>query len=132
MKRKVDVTYDELMEFRKKGYSNRDIAKMLEISYPTVLRYIGKQGKKMDSVIKEPVRCGIKKPCEDVNVPKIQIVRQMAVVNGYELDVDVANGFATVSLPGENYLLKVSSEDVDKLKQALDVVKGMLVEAQDR
>lgn len=42
MKRKLQITASEMLEMRKQGMSNHDIAKSLEISYPTVLRYIGK------------------------------------------------------------------------------------------
>ena len=42
--RKLDITPSELMELRNQGYSNSDIAQMLDISKTTVQRYIGKQG----------------------------------------------------------------------------------------
>lgn len=46
--RKIYVTASEMMELRKQGMSNHDIAKSLDISANTVLRYIGKQGGEKD------------------------------------------------------------------------------------
>ena len=49
MRRKINVTASEMMELRKQGMSNYDIAKSLDISCATVRRYIGTQGgKKME------------------------------------------------------------------------------------
>jgi predicted transcriptional regulator len=39
-----------MLRMREDGMSNRDIAKSLDISYQTVLKYIGKQGKRMESL----------------------------------------------------------------------------------
>lgn len=50
MGRKIFVTAAEMLELRKQGMSNHDIAKSLDISLPTVLRYIGKQGGKMEGL----------------------------------------------------------------------------------
>ena len=44
MRRKIDVTPSEMLEMRAEGMSNHDIAKSLDISYATVVKYIGKQG----------------------------------------------------------------------------------------
>lgn len=39
-----DVSIDEMMELRNEGYSNHEIAELLDCSYQTVKRYIGNQG----------------------------------------------------------------------------------------
>lgn len=49
MNRKVMVTPSEMRTMRENGMSNHDIAKSLDISYQTVLRYIGKQDGHMQS-----------------------------------------------------------------------------------
>lgn len=41
--RQLDITPSEMMELRNQGYSNKDIANMLDISVMTVRRYIGNQ-----------------------------------------------------------------------------------------
>lgn len=49
MNRKVMVTPSEMRTMRENGMSNHDIAKSLDISYQTVLRYIGQQDGHMQS-----------------------------------------------------------------------------------
>ena len=50
MGRKIYVTSAEMLELRKQGMSNHDIAKSLDISYATVLNYIGRQDGKMEGL----------------------------------------------------------------------------------
>ena len=50
MRRKIDVTPDEMLELRERGYSNHDIAKSLDVSMETVRRYIGKQNGRMEGL----------------------------------------------------------------------------------
>lgn len=59
MKRKIidEVSINEMLEMRKQGMSNKDIARALEISHVTVLKYIGKQPAGMDNIAAlEPVK----------------------------------------------------------------------------
>lgn len=46
--KKCEVSASEMMEMRREGLSNKDIAELLEISVPTVHKYIGKQGGRME------------------------------------------------------------------------------------
>lgn len=50
MSRKIGVTVGEMMQLREQGLSNKDIANCLEISVASVHRYIGPQGKRMESL----------------------------------------------------------------------------------
>lgn len=50
MYQKIVVTSAEMLRMREEGMSNHDIAKSLDIAYSTVLRYIGKQGRKMEGL----------------------------------------------------------------------------------
>lgn len=50
MRQRVGITPAEMLTMREEGLSNRDIANILDISYATVVRYIGKQGCRMDSL----------------------------------------------------------------------------------
>lgn len=50
MGRKIYVTAAEMLELRKQGMSNHDIAKSLDICCATVLNYIGKQDGKMEGL----------------------------------------------------------------------------------
>ena len=44
MKRKLELSVAEMRQLRNDGYSNKDIARILDISTATVYNYIGKQG----------------------------------------------------------------------------------------
>lgn len=46
--KKVEVSAAEMMEMRREGLSNADIAELLEISVQTVRNYIGNQGRHME------------------------------------------------------------------------------------
>ena len=50
MARKLEVTTSEMLEMRKQGLSNRDIANCLGIHYSTVFNYIGRQPGRMDNL----------------------------------------------------------------------------------
>lgn len=46
--KKCEVSASEMMEMRREGLSNADIAELLEISVQTVRNYIGNQGRRME------------------------------------------------------------------------------------
>ena len=50
MAKKIGVSASEMLRMREQGLSNKDIANLLEISYQTVLRYIGPQVGHMDNL----------------------------------------------------------------------------------
>lgn len=50
MRRKINVSRSEMLQLREQGLSNRDIAGLLDVSVATVIRYIGTQGRRMDSL----------------------------------------------------------------------------------
>ena len=125
MRRKLDVTYDDMMQLRAKGYSNKDIANMLEISVPTVRRYIGNQGCRMESVTTTPERCGITKPQEKI---EIKVLRQIVAVNGYGFDVNTAEHKIHITTPNRIGELTIYADEIEKFKQALDAVSVLLAE----
>ena len=67
MARKIGVSRNEMLQLREQGLSNRDIANSLEISIPTVLRYIGKQGRRMENLaaFNDPKNKKVEKPSEE-------------------------------------------------------------------
>ena len=50
MAKKIGVSRNEMLQLREQGYSNTDIANVLEISKATVFRHIGPQGGRMESM----------------------------------------------------------------------------------
>ena len=75
MAKKLEVGVSEMLELREQGFSNREIAEMLDISYPTVHTYIGKQGYK-SSHRPKPVP-----PAKEEE--KIKLISQTVAVNGF-------------------------------------------------
>lgn len=71
MARKLDVTRSEMLQLREQGLSNDDIAHVLEISRATVFRYIGGQGKRMESLraFNEPKKEKVETPKEEPKAP---------------------------------------------------------------
>lgn len=50
MYHKIGVTREEMLQLREQGLSNHDIAKSLDISRSTVVRYIGRQDGHMEGL----------------------------------------------------------------------------------
>ena len=44
MAKRIGISASEMLQLREQGYSNADIANLLEISRATVQKYIGSQG----------------------------------------------------------------------------------------
>lgn len=110
MRRKINVTASEMMELRKQGMSNYDIAKSLDISCATVRRYIGTQGgKKMERLEAFKDKPSEKKQAEaPVFVPYTpkKITEQFGIGEDIVLEVDyeereitIANNEASVFIP---------------------------------
>ena len=110
MRRKINVTASEMMELRKQGMSNYDIAKSLDISCATVRRYIGTQGgKKMERLEAFKDKPSEKKQAEaPVFVPYTpkKITEQFGIgedivleVDYEERDITIANNEASVFIP---------------------------------
>lgn len=110
MRRKINVTASEMMELRKQGMSNYDIAMSLDISCATVRRYIGTQGgKKMERLEAFKDKPAEKKQAEaPVFVPYTpkKITEQFGIGEDIVLEVDyeeryitIANNEASVFIP---------------------------------
>lgn len=48
--KKLGISKSEMLQLREQGLSNRDIAKVLDIHFATVYKYIGPQGERMDNL----------------------------------------------------------------------------------
>lgn len=88
MYHKIGVTPGEMLELREQGLSNHDIAKELDISYQTVVRYIGKQGRRMEGLAAfkdTPLRRRSRRyiPC--------RIMRQRRTESGFRLRSWISN-----------------------------------------
>ncbi len=123
MKRKIQITASEMLEMRKQGMSNHDIAKSLDISYPTVLRYIGKQGGHMEGLEafkyaptpkKEDAKAEVK-PVIPKYDPKPTLERFR--VSGIMIDMNSIDRYVTIS--GEEGEIILEYESIPDLVQFL-------------
>ena len=84
MGRKVGVSRSEMLELRKQGLSNKDIANVMEISAATVFRYIGAQGGRMERL----AAFGEQKP-EKVEIPTGEAKLPHKAVDSLEMVYEV-------------------------------------------
>lgn len=102
--RKIYVTAAEMLELRKQGLSNHDIAKSLDISYPTVLKYIGKQDGKMEGLEAFKDAKPLKEEQEEAVKPMIPKYEPKPIVEKYVV------GDACVVLDGSSRIVTIGSE----------------------
>jgi transposase len=121
MSRKVYVTASEMRTMREQGMSNRDIANALDISYSTVVNYIGKQGCKMDSLQAfrdtPPKKTTVKE--EPVMIPKYQpkpIIERFKI-GGFDVELDGEDRDVTIA--SDEDVIVISYEAVPDLVQFL-------------
>ena len=123
MYRKIYITASEMLEMRKQGMSNHDIAKSLDISVPTVIRYIGKQGERMENLAAfadSPARKKRKKETEAPPVvPKYEPkpVLERFVIGDCEITMNADIREISISSCGVEFL--ASYDDIPQLVQFL-------------
>lgn len=103
--RKLDITPSEMMELRKQGYSNGDIAQMLDIGKSTMQRYIGKQGCRIghlaafEDKLKNKAIVAPAEPAIPTYVPKITRARYKVSA---EIDVEIDHIGETLNIESPN------------------------------
>ena len=126
MRRKLEVTYDDMMQLREKGYSNKDIAYMLDVSTATVIRYIGKQGKHMESVCNKPeLHWDHERKAVEQEPVQIQVIRQTIAVNGFGFELNMADKTAIITIPGNDGYMRIHADSIATFQQALEAVNNM-------
>lgn len=112
MRRKIDVSASEMMELRREGLSNKDIAEVLDISVQTVRRYIGAQGCRMERLAAFADK-GKKKPVEEescetkkqMTKPKYVPTRETYKVGEMGIVIDTAERAISVMEDGSRIML---------------------------
>lgn len=128
MKRKVteDISVNEMLEMRKQGMSNKDIARVLEISYQTVYRYIGGQGRRMESMAAlEPVKAKEAEPTPPPAPPAppfFKIGKERLVAGEFTVHLDYEEKSVGIVAEG----CKVNVEGYDKLVGLMEVISNVL------
>lgn len=115
MKEKLELSVREMMQLRNDGYSNKDISRILDISLPTVYKYIGKQGCHIPSA----TASFVSKPIEEEPQQKaheIAVVSQVISVDGYLFEIPSMSSGMSVNF-ADGQLVKI--DDVDRFIGAI-------------
>lgn len=116
MKPRLELSVSELMQMRNDGYSNKDIARILDISLPTVYRYIGKQGCHMPCA----TASFNGKPKEEAPAPDITVVSRVISIGGYLFELSsLSNGMSVTFADGQF----VKIDDADRFIKALEMAR---------
>lgn len=121
---RIGVSKSEMLELRKQGYSNKDIANLLEISAATVFRYIGGQGCRMESMaaFKETPKAQE----TPVATPEIKRAVDEVVVCKERLTSKSGNVLADVNHEEHTVSIEVDTLTFDELTDFAVFVVGMV------
>lgn len=122
MYHKIHVTASEMLEMRKQGMSNHDIARSLDISVQTVRNYIGKQGGRMENLaaFADPPRKKTEKELPEMPVvPKYEPkpFKESYEIGDYAIELSNDDRLVTVSSESRDIIL--AYEDIPNLVQFL-------------
>ena len=95
-------TASDMLEPRKEGYCNKDIAIMLGVSYQTVLRYIGAQGGRMQRMAVFESK-PIKKSEEPTQ--QVEVYKPKAISEEYSIGEESEKIIVSIDHIGENIRL---------------------------
>lgn len=120
MKPKLELSVSEMMQLRNDGYSNKDIARILDVSIPTVYKYIGKQGCKMPSA----TASFIPKPttpekCQE-KTAEITVVSRVVSIDGYLFELPSLSGGMSVTF-ADGQTVKI--DDADRFAKAFEIAR---------
>lgn len=122
MSQRIGITASEMLTMRESGMSNRDIAKSLDISYATVVNYIGKQGRRMEGLAAfkdaPPKKEEAKEEVKPV-IPKYEPkpVLERFAVGYYDITIDAERRVISISSCGGEFL--AAYDDIPDLVQFL-------------
>lgn len=110
--KKVEVSAAEMMEMRREGLSNKDIAELLEISEPTVYKYIGKQGRRMERLAafagkgkKQEEQEEIRETKKQMTKPKYVPAEETYAVGSVQVAVSNIVRYLTIKKDGDSVTL---------------------------
>lgn len=120
--RKIYVTASDMLQLREQGLSNHDIAKSLDISYATVVRYIGRQGGRMESLdaFKDKPKKKEAETHEEAKIPEYEPkpVREHYEICGYGVILDSNKQSVKIIMP-YNGEVEIGYKSVPDLVQFL-------------
>lgn len=127
MKPKLELTVSEMMQLRNDGYSNKDIARILDISLPTVYKYIGKQGCHIQSATASFIR----KPVEEAPAPEFKVVSQVLSIDGFLFELSKLSSTVGINL-ADGQSITIPADDMDRLMDAMRIAKEYMTKEVQR
>jgi predicted transcriptional regulator len=125
--RKIDVTASEMMALRNEGYSNKDIANLLEINPLTVRRYIGCQPqRRMENMAAFKEKPKEKKEPETVETPEIKRAVDEIVCQNETIASKSGSIMADVDYTKATVRLYIDDLRFDELPEFATFVVGMV------
>lgn len=111
--KKLEVTASEMLELRQEGLSNADIAALLDISVPTVFKYIGKQGCRMERLAvfadkgkkKQEKQEEIRETKKQMTKPKYVPAEETYAVGSVQVAVSNIVRYLTIKKDGDSVTL---------------------------
>lgn len=115
--RKLELNTSELLEMRKQGMTNAEIAKSLDCSVPTITRRIGAQRQRNAGL------AGVSKLPPAEREAQIMMITQQMAVNGFTFFVSYGEKKVVIDAPNESYGgISLNIDQLDDLKSALEAV----------
>lgn len=117
--RKLELNVGELLEMRKQGMTNKEIAKSLDISPTTVFSRIGSQGRNSTRVE------GVSRLPKKEVAPKLMYIEQTVAVNGYVFMINHCEKTIRFTASGGEELMKIKADEINDLVTALKAVNDV-------
>lgn len=111
MRKRLEVTASEMLELRRQGYDNKQIAEQLEVSYVTVWRYIGKSDVERGNIICEKSQIEPEK-----KEPKVVVLSETIAVNSFIFRKE--GGLLSVMTGGEGQYLMIPVDKAEEFSEA--------------
>lgn len=119
MYHKIGVTPEEMLRYRAEGLSNHDIAKLLDISYSTVVRNIGPQEGRMERLAAFKDTPPKKKEPEVHTVPHYEAKAHREWFSIADLDIELNHTTRTMAIGNDLHPICIPFEEVPDLVQFL-------------
>ena len=127
-----DITPAEMLKLREEPYcmSNREIAERLDVSYQTVLRYIGKtRGYRRKGQKQVDTGASSKSLTNTPIFAKSQSISRLTANSGRVWELDVYNGVLT--LVGDGYKIPISTDGVHSMINELAYFEQVMTKYQE-
>lgn len=118
--KKIELSASEMMEMRREGLFNKDIAELLEISLPVVYRHIGKQGGRMERLAafakkekKKDEPAKVDETKEQIKTPRYIPVEEVYSVGG--ISITSSNIVRCLSISAGEGMVTLSYEQAAEL-----------------